>query len=115
MLRNRTIAIIAIALSIAVILIALIASESAQYTNPIHVENGVTMISTTQGDQVYSDVEYIHGESVSVKLVAITTIKTPLTVIPAELPHASVAHGDYTCNLSNHGVNFTVTQTTPCE
>ena len=112
-MRNRSIAIVTILIAILTIAIAIIASDNAQYSNPITIEHGKAMIATTNGVVAYSDVEYISGKIVSVKPSAIAV--TPSANVPAELPHAGIAHGDYTCTMSNHGVTFTVTQTTECD
>jgi hypothetical protein len=104
-MNTRTIASITILIAILTILISVIASESAQYTNPIQTLDGVTMITTDDGDQVYTDVEYISSHVVSVKPVAINTIA------PITLPNTSAPHGTITCDMGT----YTVTTDQSCD
>ena len=104
-MRHFTTALVLVVVIVVTLAIAWLTADYAQYSNPITTVNGVAMVTTDRGDQVYADVEYISGKLVSVKPIAIAA------VIPATLPYAGVAHGDYTCVVS--GVE--VTQTSPCE
>ncbi len=105
-MSNKAIAIATTILIALTILIAVIASESVQYSNPITIENGVTYVTTDQGDQVYSDVEYITGHVVSVKPVAINTLDST----PVALPNTSAPNGAHTCDMGK----FTVTTDQNC-
>ena len=108
-IRNRII--ITIAMIVVTIALALISADSAQYSNPITIENGKAMIATSNGTVVYSDVEYITGYAVSVKPSAILTSADST---PSALPNTSSAHGVYTCDNVSNGTHFTVTNDTPC-
>lgn len=110
-MRKSTILIVTIMIAVVTIAIGIIASESAQYQNPITVDSGKAMIVTDNGAQAYTDVEYITGHVVSVKAMAILTIDSA----PSTLPNTSSANGSITCTLSSHGVSFTVTGNTPCD
>jgi hypothetical protein len=108
--------IVAIAIAIVTILIALIAADNAQYTKPITVnDKGIAMVDMGDHSVALDTVNENDQTIPSLKITGYNAPKTNDSIIPAELPHASVAHGEFNCTLSNHGVNFTVTQTTPCE
>jgi len=110
-MQTRSIVMFTLIVSLVVIACGLYAADQSQYSNPIHVVNGVAHVTTTNGDQVYSDVEYINGSLVSVKPAAINTA----TVTPITLPSTSTPFGSFTCSMSSHGVTFTVTNNTPCD
>src|SRR5437868_5775172 len=105
---NRTTQNILIAsiLSIITIIVALLAITFGTQTSTITLD-GKTYANTTQGLQEVHDVEYM-AQRVMFAMPAPIMPKfahpDATIIIPSELPHASVAHGDYTCNLSNHGV-----------
>jgi hypothetical protein len=99
-MRRSTTAIVTILIVVLTIAIALIVADQSQYSNPIHTIDGVTLITTDQGDQVYQSVEYIKGNVMSVKPSAISTIETT----PASLPNTSAPHGTHTCDMGTYQV-----------
>ncbi len=110
-MRATNIILTSIVIAVVTILIAFVVADNAQYSNPIHVVNGVAHITTDRGDVVYSDVEYIAGNVLSVKPSAILSI----TVTPSALPSTSAPSGIYTCAMvDSHGNAFDVTSNTPC-
>lgn len=111
-MRSSTIAIITIAIIILTIAIALIAAENAQYTHPITVQNGIAMVD--MGDHNVA-LDTVNENDQTIPSLRITGYNGSSAIIPAELPHAGIAHGDYICSATNHGVNFTYTSTTECE
>lgn len=109
--------IIFVSILIAIVpMFALIAADNAQYNTPITVKNGVAYVETDRG---MVDMDTVNENDQTVPAQRITGYNTPVNntpiVIPSELPHAGIAHGDYNCTLVSNGVSFTVTQTTPCE
>lgn len=110
-MRFSTIIIIIVALCIIVPSSALIAADSAQYHTNISVVNGVAYGETANG---MVNLDKVHENStplVSVKAMPINVLPQNA---PSTLPNTSSAHGDYTCTMHNHGVDFTVTNNTPC-
>lgn len=106
-MRSTSIIATAIIMSIVVVLVAFIAAESAQYSNPVTVQsNGIATVETSNGTQVYNDVEYVTGTFHSFKAEAIM----PIDNNPITLPNTSAPHGTHTCNMGT----FTVTTDQDC-
>jgi len=111
-MRVRSIVMFTLILSIIVVTLGLYVADQAQYVNPIHVVNGVTLVTTDQGDQEFKDVEYIHGAEVSIKPSAINTIDN----VPVTLPSTAIPHGVNTCAMiDSHDNSYTVTTDQACD
>lgn len=110
-LRNILIAIVLTVVTIIVALIAIMTDSSST-----HTIDGKTYVNTTQGVQELKDVEYM-AQMVAFAMPApiMPVTHNTASIIPAELPHASVAYGEFNCTGFNHNVQFTYTSTTPCD
>lgn len=123
-LRNRTIATIAIIVSLIVIVAGYIVSEMNSYQT-IQTIDGVSYVQTKDAGlvKVKSDsydmtlagnaiVEYGKYSAVTVKV----TVKPINPVTPSKLPNTSAPHGVNTCTMidSNSGATFTVTTDQDC-
>lgn len=106
MLRKSTLAIIIAVIMVLTVVSGYIASESAQYNNPISIKHGVAFVQTTSGEVSMSDV---NENSISIVSVKVTGYNGSNNT-PATLPNTSAPHGDHTCNMGT----FTVTTDQDC-
>lgn len=117
-LRNRTIATIAIIVSLIVIVAGFIASEMNDYST-VQTFDGVAYVKTADGlvklKKAIDGAEDYKVTTVNFKLTVDAPHVNPANV-PSKLPNTSAPHGVNTCTMidSNSGATFTVTTDQDC-